>query len=297
MIKERKKIRKLFIEATLGSKKYFSYRTDVMLIKVFISSIFLFVMYLTTFDLIFSLIIAAEAFAIFTLINKLILERKEKEGKKILLNKVKLEYFYKKIINEMSMEDYENFIKFLLEKEGYSNFKKIAKYCYIVNKNELYCVKSFKLHENAEVEKLDIRSYLTVMTENKIKKGILITINEISDEAKKLLENIKNIEIEIIDRKKLYDYAEKNNILPEEKFFYDKLLDEKNEIFKKTKIYKNTFNSKKILIYIFASILFFALSKIMPYNSMYTTISWYFIILAIISLSYSLFVKFNNHNS
>jgi len=297
MIKDNSKtIKRSFVEATIGTRKYFSYRADLMLFKLILCSLILFVIYLITSELVFSVFISLQVFIIFTLINKLNIERKEKEGKKILMNKIKKEYFIKKL-NDIEITGFENLIKYFFVKQGYLNYKRIGKHMYLTElNNEKYYIKIFKLFDGAEVEKIDIRSFISLISQDNIKSGVIVTNNKISDEAKKMLEKInENIKISIIDTDELYNLTEKFNLLPENKFFYNKIYNEKVKKKNRNVTLNNTLNNKKTIIYIIAASFFYITAKVIPYNSVTIYISYYFVFLAIISVAYSIYLKIYNN--
>jgi len=101
-----KKTRKRFIKEALGTRNYFSYRTDLILYKIMLSILVLIAIFLITDDWSFSILIGAEVFVIFTLVNKLNVKRKKDEGEEKLINKMKREHFKKKI-DEINQEDFE----------------------------------------------------------------------------------------------------------------------------------------------------------------------------------------------
>lgn len=300
MIKEKNKInRKIFVEKTLGTRKYFSYRADLMLYKLILCILISLTIYMITTNIIFSIFISLQVFIIFTLVNKLNLERKEKEGKKILINKIKKEHFIKKI-NDIEITGFENLIKFFFEKQGYANYKKIGKHTYSTEmKSETYYIKIFKLFNGAEVEKIDVRGFVSLVSQDNIKNGFLITNNTISDDANKFIDKInENMKITIIDLDKLYDLTEEYNLLPENKFFYNKIYAEKEKNKNKNIIVNNTLNNKKIIIYMLAAVFFYVTSRITSSNTLSLYISCYFVILTIISILYFIYLKLSNkkHN-
>jgi len=291
---ETKKAKKIFVEETIGTRKYFSYRTDLMLYKsVLCISIFLSI-YMITSELFISILISFQVLLIFTLINKINLERKEKEGREILLTKTKKLYVKKKL-NDIDIIRFEKLIKFFLEKQGYLNFKKIEKSIYSIDKSdETFYIKIFKLFDGAEVEKIDIRNFITVLGQNKAKNGFLVTTNEISEETNKFIEKLNvDIHLTVINADSLYELAEKYKLLPDNNFFYNKIYEKKakNSNIKLKIIKNNALSNKKIVIYIFAAIFFYIISIIMPYNNLSQYISYYFIILTIVSTLYFIIMK------
>jgi len=251
-----------------------------------------------TLDLILALLITAQVFVIFTLINKLNLDRKGKEGREILTNKVKKDYFAKKL-NELNIESFENLVKLFIEREGYTNFKKVGKHMYSAEKEKkIFCVKIFKLYCESEIEKFDIRSITTYMSQNNIKNCLFITTNNIAEDAQNLIEKSnETFNIIVIDDSKLLEMAEKINLLPDNSYFYDMVYDEKTKVDKKSVIKNNAFSNKKIVIYIAAALFFFLTSKLMPYNIASLYISYYFVFMTIISSIYCIYMKIHNNSN
>ena len=291
MIKDNN-LRKTFVKEALGSRNYLSYRADLALYKMLISFAVFILIYFIYLDLILSLLIAALAFAILTLINKRSVDTKNKKGKELLFNKVKKSYFSSKI-EEINTHDFEMLIRLLFKNEGYNNIIKKGRSLYLTEKEGyINCIKIFKLYEGIEVEKLDIRSLLTFMGHSGIRKGFLVTTSSLSEDAKKLLEKFKEkFEVTIIDIEGLFDLAKKYNMLPEDSFYYKKLYEEKRTI-SKMDVKNNMLNIKKLALYIPAAIFFYISSVWMPENQLVIFISYYFVILSVVNVLYYLRNKY-----
>ena len=291
MIKDNN-LRKTFVKEALGNRNYLSYRADLALYKMLISFAVFILIYFIYLDLILSLLIAALAFAILTLINKRSVDTKNKKGKELLFNKVKKSYFSSKI-EEINTHDFEMLIRLLFKNEGYNNIIKKGRSLYLTEKEGyINCIKIFKLYEGIEVEKLDIRSLLTFMGHSGIRKGFLVTTSSLSEDAKKLLEKFKEkFEVTIIDIEGLFDLAIKYNMLPEDSFYYKKLYEEKRTI-SKMDVKNNMLNIKKLALYIPAAIFFYISSVWMPENQLVIFISYYFVILSVVNVLYYLRNKY-----
>jgi hypothetical protein len=291
MIKDNN-LRKTFVKEALGNRNYLSYRADLALYKMLISFAVFILIYFIYLDLILSLLIAALAFAILTLINKRSVDTKNKKGKELLFNKVKKSYFSSKI-EEINTHDFEMLIRLLFKNEGYNNIIKKGRSLYLTEKEGyINCIKIFKLYEGIEVEKLDIRSLLTFMGHSGIRKGFLVTTSSLSEDAKKLLEKFKEkFEVTIIDIEGLFDLAKKYNMLPEDSFYYKKLYEEKRTI-SKMDVKNNMLNIKKLALYIPAAIFFYISSVWMPENQLVIFISYYFVILSVVNVLYYLRNKY-----
>ena len=291
MIKDNN-LRKTFVKEALGNSNYLSYRADLALYKMLISFAVFILIYFIYLDLILSLLIAALAFAILTLINKRSVDTKNKKGKELLFNKVKKSYFSSKI-EEINTHDFEMLIRLLFKNEGYNNIIKKGRSLYLTEKEGyINCIKIFKLYEGIEVEKLDIRSLLTFMGHSGIRKGFLVTTSSLSEDAKKLLEKFKEkFEVTIIDIEGLFDLAKKYNMLPEDSFYYKKLYEEKRTI-SKMDVKNNMLNIKKLALYIPAAIFFYISSVWMPENQLVIFISYYFVILSVVNVLYYLRNKY-----
>ena len=291
MIKDNN-LRKTFVKEALGNRNYLSYRADLALYKMLISFAVFILIYFIYLDLILSLLIAALAFAILTLINKRNVDTKNKKGKELLFNKVKKSYFSSKI-EEINTHDFEMLIRLLFKNEGYNNIIKKGRSLYLTEKEGyINCIKIFKLYEGIEVEKLDIRSLLTFMGHSGIRKGFLVTTSSLSEDAKKLLEKFKEkFEVTIIDIEGLFDLAKKYNMLPEDSFYYKKLYEEKRTI-SKMDVKNNMLNIKKLALYIPAAIFFYISSVWMPENQLVIFISYYFVILSVVNVLYYLRNKY-----
>lgn len=287
------KITKRFIKEALGSRNYFSYRADLLLYKLLLSILVLLVIFFISGDWSLSVIIAAEVFAIFTLVNKLNITRKKNEGEKKVINKMKREHFKKKI-DEINPEDFEMLIGFLYEKKGCKNFVKKGKHMFLAEKEGLInCIKIYKLYDDIELEKIDVRNLITFMLQNNVKIGHLVTTGCISKEANELIEKFEDkLSIEVVDLEELFIMMEQYGILPENEYFYNKVEAEKVDDKKKLELKNNVFNNKKIFVYILAAAFFYIASTILPENNISIYFSYYFIILTVISIFYIVWVKY-----
>lgn len=290
---ENKKTRKRFIKEALGTRNYFSYRTDLVLYKIMLSILVLLAIFLITADWKFSVLIAAEVFAIFTLVNKLNIKRMKNEGEEKLINKMKKEHFKKKI-DEINQEDFEMLVGFLYEKNGCRNFVKKGRHMFLAEKDGLInCIKIYKLYDNIELEKIDARNLIAFMCQNNIKIGHLVSTGNLSEEAKELLEKFKDkLDIEIVDLDGLFNIMKEQGILPANEYFYNKVSEEKIFEKKKIKLKNNVFDNKKIFVYIFAAVFFHVTAAVMPENNISRYISYYFIVLTIISVFYMIWIKY-----
>ena len=291
MIKDNK-VRKTYVKEALGNRNYLSYRTDLMLLKILVSFVVFIATYFIYFDLILSLLLASLVFFVFTLVNKINVDKKNERGKNMLMKKVKEEYFSSKI-EEINQNDFEMLIKLFFNNEGYNNIFKKGRSLYLAEKEGyITCIKIFKLYEGIEVEKLDIRSLLTFMGNSNIRNGFLVTTSSLSEDAAKLIEKFKDrFEITVIDIEGMYSLADKYNMLPDESFYYKRLNEEK--VVTKNDFKKNVLNIRKIYLYIAASIFFYMSSVWMPENQLVIYISYFFIVLTIINILYFSVTKYN----
>ena len=289
---DNRKFKKIFIKEAIGSRNYLSYRTDLVLYKILLSILVFLVILFISDDIGLSVLISGEVFLIFTLINKLNVDRKRNEGENQLILKRKKEHFKKKL-EEININDFELLIGFLFEKKGCKNFVKKGRHMYLAEKEGLInCIKIYRLFENIELERIDARNMVTYMCQNNIRIGYLITTGVLSEGAKELLEDFKDrLNITVMDFDSLFAMMEENEILPENDFFYNKIYEEESGKTKDVDIKKNIFDNKKIIIYIFSSVFFYAASMLMPQNNISRYISYYFIVLTAINVFYSIWIK------
>jgi hypothetical protein len=280
-----------FVKEGLGNRNYYSYRADLIIYKTLLSILILLAIFLISDDWNLAFLIAAEVFVIFTLINKLNLTRIKDEGEKKVLDRMKREHFKKKI-DEINPKDFEMLIGFLFEKKGYKNFVRKGHMLLAENEGLIICIKIYKLCDDIELEKIDVRNLITFMLQNNVKIGHLVTTGVLSDDAKELIERFKEkLSIDVIDLDSLFKMMDELNILPSDDFFYNKIGDEKKEN-KKLQLTGNIFNNKKIIVYMLAALFFYITSTIMPENTISIYISFYFILLTIISVAYLVWTKY-----
>lgn len=283
-----KNMKRIFVKEALGNRKYFSYRTDLVLYKILLSIVVLTVMFFMTSDIFLSLLFSAEVFAVFTLINKMNMERMKKEGKNKLFTRIKKDHFKRKL-SEINAADFELLIGYLLEKEGWRNYIKKGRHMYLAEKEGIiHCIKIFKLLEENEVEKTDVRSMIEFMGQNGIKTGYLAVTGSISQGAAELLEKFNNkLDIRVLDIDELYDRVEKQNMLPEDESFMEQIRDEK-KIAEKEEVKNNVFDSKKTILYLAASVFFYFSSKLIPNSIVSRYIFYYFVILSLLNIFYKI---------
>lgn len=293
MIKD-KDLRKIFVEAALVNRNYISYRLDLALLKTFISLAAFILVYFLSEDIVLGFLSASLIFVIFTFINKIIVDSKNKKGELLAIDKIKKDYFSSKI-EEINSKDFEILVKLLFSNEGYKDMVKKGRSLYLAEKDGyISCIKIFKLYPGIEVEKMDIRSLLTFMCNNNIRQGFLVTTVDLSEEAEKLLETFEDrLDIELITMDHMFDLALKYDILPEESFYYKKLQVERKTMDKR-EVKDNVLNIKKILIYIPATLFFYLSSRFLPGNTLLIYISYYFLILSIVSVGYYIIYRYMN---
>ncbi len=287
-------LKRLYIEETLKTRKYMGFRLDIALVKTILTMIVLTALYLYTNDLIFSIIIGLQLFLILTLLNKVTIDKKIKIGKEKLSQRIKKEKFKKKIFYS-DYNEFENFIMLYLNQYRYKDIRKIKEYCYSAVKNgETVYVYLMKFYEDTCIEKIDIRNLLTMLIDERAKNSIVITLNDLSEEAKEMFEKYKDkISVELINLDDLYSFADKNSLLSEAYEYKDiENLDKK--VHKKTSdIIGNIFINKKVIIYLLAAVLFYAMHRIVFQSQMGLYISYYFIILSAINIAYNLYKSFS----
>jgi len=287
-------LKRLYIEETLKTRKYMGYRLDIALVKTIITMVVITALYLYTNDLIFSIIIGLQLFFILTLLNKITIDKKIKIGKEKLSQRIKKEKFKKKIFYS-DYNEFENFIMLYLNQYRYKDIHKIKEYCYSTVKNgETVYVYLMKYYEDTCIEKIDIRNLLTMLINERANKSIVITLNDLSEEAKEMFEKYKDkISVELINLDDLYGFADKNSLLSEAYEYKDiENLDKK--VHKKTSdIIGNIFINKKVIVYLLAAVLFYAMHRIVFQSQMGLYISYYFIILSVINITYNLYKSFS----
>ncbi len=293
-----RKFKSIFIKEAIGSRNYLSYRTDLVLYKVLLSILVFLAIFLISDDINLSFLISAEVFLIFTLINKLNVDRKISEGESQIILKRKKEHFKKKL-EEININDFELLIGFLFEKQGCKNFIKKGRHMYLSEKEGLInCIKIYRLYENIELERIDVRNLVTYMCQNNIRIGYLVTTGVLSKNAIDLLENFKDrLDITVIDLDGLFTMMEEIDILPEDEYFYNKVYEEESIKTKDFDIKKNVLDNKKIIMYILSALFFFATSMIMPENNISRYISYYFILLTVINIAYFVWSKYITLNN
>ena len=283
-------LKKLYIEETLKTRRYMGFRLDIALIKSIITMIILTILYLYTEDIVFSIIVGLQVFLILTLLNKMTIDKKIKVGREKLSQRIKKDKFKNKIFYS-DYNEFENYIMLYLNQYRYKDIQKIRDYYYSSVKNgEVVYIHLIKFYEDACVEKIDIRNLLTVLMTEKNSKSVIIAINDLSEEAKEMLEKFKSkISFELINFDDLYNFADKNSLLSEAYEYKDiENLDKK--IHKKTSdIIGNIFINKKVIIYLLASALFYAMYRFILHNKLGLYISYYFIILTVINVSYNIY--------
>jgi len=293
MIENNKDIKKKFISEDLGTRNYYGYRTDLVLSKLMLSLLTFLAVFIFANDMIFSALIAVEVFFIYTLINKYGIEKKNRNGKEKLLSRMKKEHF-KDRVDEMNTDAFEMLVGFLFEKKGCKGIVKKGRRMFLAEKDGIIeCIKIYKLYDNMELEKTDIRSLVVFMRQNSIRTAHIVSTAPLSEQASEFLEKYKGkINTEIIGMDELFNMAEESGILPGNKHFYNKISESKYMKKKKVHLKKNVFDNKKTFMYIASAIFFYVTSTLMPGNYLAKYVSLYFILLTCISCFYFLWVRY-----
>lgn len=290
----KKLLRKCSIEETLNKRKYIGYRIDLILIKFVLTLIFSILIYINTISLYITLILAIQFFMILTLINKCLIDYKYKKGKEKLLLKVMKRKFRLKLFS-VSYVKLENFIKLYLNQKRVCRLEKKQNYHYtgLLNGNKVF-INILKYFPNAEIEKIDIRNCISKAYNRKIKKLVIITLNDLEEDIDDLIENLNNIEITVIKFEELFEFAYKNKLLSENYrniSLNDLVIDKKSE---KQVLFVNIFSNTKIYIYLIASVIFFIISKLLILSSIGKYIAFYFLIMGVLTIIYNLYKHFTS---
>ncbi|MEL7646579.1 MAG: hypothetical protein AAGU76_00720 [Sedimentibacter sp.] len=284
-----KNLKKAFVKEAIGDRNYMSYRIDLALYKVMLSIAVLLVFYIMTGDFFISALFAAQVFAVFTLINKLNVDRKTDQGKEKLILRKKKEHFRKRL-DEINTEDFEILIGFLFGKEGWRNYVKKGRHMYLAEKDGIiHCIMIFRTYADIDVERLDVRNMIEYMGQNSIKTGHMVYTGSLSDGATEMLEKFKDrLEINRIGVDELYEIMSRYQMLPEDESFIHRLTEEKNVIKSREEIKNNIFGNKKTVIYILAAIFFYGSSRIMSGSFVSRYIFYYFSLLSVVGLLYTI---------
>lgn len=286
-------LKKLYIEETLKTRKYIGYRLDIALIKIIITGIVFVVSYFYSKDMAFSIIVASQVFLILTLFNKVKINRKIKVGKGKLLQRIKLKRFKNKIYYS-DYNNIENFIMLYLNQYRYKDIKRLKKYRYsAIKDNEEVAIYIMKFCEDSIIEKLDIRNLLTAIVDKKNSRNLILTLNDLSEDASELLEKFKDrFNIQTLSLDDVYKFADENLLLSDTYEYKDIESLEKKISRNRKEIFKNIFINKKLIIYVIAAVLFYTVHKTIFQNELGVYIAYYFIILACINAVYRIYTSY-----
>lgn len=286
-------LKKLYIEETLKTRKYIGYRLDIALIKIIITGIVFVVSYFYSKDMTFSIIVASQVFLILTLFNKVKINRKIKVGKGKLLQRIKLKRFKNKIYYS-DYNNIENFIMLYLNQYRYKDIKRLKKYRYsAIKDNEEVAIYIMKFCEDSIIEKLDIRNLLTAIVDKKNSRNLILTLNDLSEDASELLEKFKDkFNIQTLSLDDVYKFADENLLLSDTYEYKDIESLEKKISRNRKEIFKNIFINKKLIIYVIAAVLFYTVHKTIFQNELGVYIAYYFIILACINAVYRIYTSY-----
>lgn len=296
MIKsEDKVLKRIYIEETLRSRKYFGYRLDLVLIKLIITAFITLSVYISTGEFIFTIIIISEVFILITLINKLIVDRKAKKGKMIFIENMKMKKFKKRVFSTND-EEMDNFIFLYLNLNRYYEIKKVGSFLYRAKKNDtFYYVSIIKLFNGAIVEKIDIRNIVTSALADNAENLIILTANEFDDEVNDLIKNVDAlININIVNFNDLFKFVKENSLLSTA---YDIVsiddIERKNKI-NIIEIISNIMHPGKIKVYIIAAFAFYTLQKILIINTFCVYMSYYFLFMGVADIIFNFYKSFIN---
>lgn len=292
-----KVLKRLYIEETLKTRKYIGYRLDIALLKSIVTIIIFAFLYYYSKNMVFSIIVGIEIFLLLTVLNKLKINKKIKVGKDKLLQRIKLKKFKNKIFYS-NYKDIESFIMLYLNQYRYKNIKRIKKCSYrAVKDDEAINIYIMKFFEDAVIEKVDIRNLLAAILDRKTGKNLLFILNDLSEDAKELLDKYsEKLSIQTIRLDDIYKFADESSLLSEA-YEYEDIEGLERKINRKNKdILKNVFINKKLIIYVIAAVMFYAVHKTVFPNQLGIYISYYFIALACINAIHRLYVYYTRIN-
>lgn len=291
----KKQTRRIFIKETIGTRKYFSYRADIALLKVLASIAVFIMLYFMTSQIFISAIMSVQIFILLTLVNSMVLGRKEREGREALIGRAKREWFIKKI-KTMDASYFEDLIIYFFGKEGFTDIMKRDKGCYLAQKDgKTYLIKACKLYDEAEIERIDVRSMVTEMMAEGITAGYLASINKLSESAIKEIDKLKNrLTLSVMDADELFELSCKYALLPEDSTFCRRVCNEKSLRSRGGIIKENVFSYGKTGTYILSGLMFFIMSIVMPGNGTAKLIGCYFAFLATACIGVRLWNRYRN---
>ncbi|MCC5912539.1 MAG: restriction endonuclease [Clostridiaceae bacterium] len=194
---------------------------------------------------------------------------------------------YKEIMNK-TFDELKEYVEKIFSERGFNNIRHLHSDTRNILMEGFYggekIMISFYLHKNDyDVELKDIREFLCKVIEHDVKKGIVITTADFTQDSYNFIENInKNYKISLMNKELLMKIIEVNEMFPTEEEI-DEIIDNKiskSEI--KWQKYKTAaFSSKKIKGYVGLSIYLIITAFYIPYT-------FYYIVVASITLSLAL---------
>ncbi|MCH5296702.1 MAG: restriction endonuclease [Ruminococcus sp.] len=134
-------------------------------------------------------------------LDKNVIEEKRKEEDKEIKNNEIISIKNKEIINTMNYREFENFVfTYLIDKNPSISIYKAQKdkqYDFSIPSLDCF-IDIKKYNNNSKVSLSTIRSFLGLMTENNVKKGIILSSAEFTLSAINFVKNIKNLDYKII---------------------------------------------------------------------------------------------------
>lgn len=296
-IKKQKIYNKIYIEETLKNRKYLSFRLDLIMIKVIVSALFFIVIFTRTNSLWFAILMTVQIFLLFSLVNKKIMDRRKEKGEKVVLDKYKKNYFERKIFKMTDIE-FADYIKLILEKTDYEEIERIDnKYAIGYKDGTKRLIRIFHMYKGAVINATDIRDVISRTIKCKYECIVLIMPHEMTEDAKDILANSKElIKIDIFDINELYSLTNNLKLLPKSINNYEEIKKVKTRKERFKIIESNIFSSKKIIIYALAALFFYITGKITYFNTYNIYFSYYFIFLIIINISYNIIKNIIKNN-
>ena len=215
------RFRKYYLRAQNGDRSTFAKIFDYLLLRIIILVILFLFLYLKTGKLYLSTFITSVAGAVFYIMGikngiRRFQQIKEQKRRCIASQKV-----YNEIINKTTGE-IEDYIKEVFAPMGFNQFEFITGTQKYILLKSLYKGNKFIIQFNIyrkgfDVELKEVKEFIYTMTDNKIKKGILITTSDFTKDSYDFINKLsKNYTLLLINKEKLLEIIEQNGLFPDE---------------------------------------------------------------------------------
>lgn len=288
------RFRNYYLKTEKDSKGIFAKIFDYFIWGLIIFCVLFLFLYLKTGRLYMSIVVTSIAIVIFYSMairgkNLKFQQIKEQKRRNIAGRRI-----YNEIMNK-TVGEMGDYIKEIFASMGFSQFEFIQSTQRHILLRSLYgdnkIMILFNIYKNdLDVELKEVREFIHTMIDNKIKRGILITTSDFTEDSYSFINKLsKNYTLMSVNKKQLLNIIEKNGFFPGEKEIDEIIESEISKKRNRLNEYRKTVLSKnKIKGYIILSLYLILTAWYTPYIIYYMIVAGFVLALAFITFIFNI---------